>query len=153
MKTIKEWLWWLAFIPFSLWVQSHTPGLDALVVGLIVLALEERLRALLLFLPLCILIQEGIGTQPFGASFLWYAAILILLGVLHSFVEGRNFFFVVLLALAMAPLTMLLGYGLGSLQVVAPNIHTLLGKSIVQVLFTPPYWALAAWTRRWVHRV
>lgn len=153
MKTIKECVWWLGFIPFSLWVQSHTPGLDALVVGVLVLALEGRLRALLLFLPLCILIQEGIGTQPFGASFLWYATLLILLRGLHSFVEGRNFFFVLLLACAMGPLTMLLGYGLGSLQVVAPNTHTLLGKSIVQVIFTPLYWALAAWTRRWVHRV
>lgn len=151
MNRAREVFWWALFIPLSLWVQSVVPGVDALAAGVILLALEERTKALCWFVPFCILIQEGIGTQAFGSSFLWYASILILLAVLRMFVECREFLFVCLLACAMGPVYILLCYLVGGLQNVMPDTHVLLGRGLAQALFTPPAWALAARTHRWVY--
>ncbi|MGN0009679.1 MAG: hypothetical protein ACI33N_08505 [Desulfovibrionaceae bacterium] len=153
MSAWAECCWWSVFIPGALWVQSLVPGLDALLVGVLVLAQERRWRQMACFLPFCILVQEGVGTQSFGASMLWYACALLLFSLGRDWFEGRSSVLVLLVACALAPVSVGLMSMLASLQQLAVDPHILLGRSIVQMFFLPPAWLLAMLTRRRIERV
>ncbi len=149
MSAWGEFCWWALFLPAALWVQSLVPGLDVLIVGVIILMQERRWKALGWLLLFCVLVQEGTGTLSFGASVLWYTATLLLFVLGRSWFEGRNFPFVLLLSLMLCPVGMGIMSMLTSLQHMRMDPHILLGHGIVQTLFLPVAWLLAMWTRRW----
>lgn len=144
-----EILWWLLFLPVALFVQSLVPGLDALIIGVIILAQERRWKTLPWFILFCILAQEGMGTLSFGASSLWYLCTLLFFALGRIWFEGRNFPFVLLLSCALCPISLGLMSMITSLQHVPADPQLLLGRGIVQALFIPVAWCLAVWTRRW----
>ena len=73
MQAVRNIFWWLCFVALGICVQSLVPCLDALVVGLVILLQERDYKNLCWLLPLFVLLQEGIGTSPFGATIVWYA--------------------------------------------------------------------------------
>ena len=149
MSAWAEFCWWAVFLPVALWLQSLVPGLDALLVGVIILMQECRWKALGWLLVFAVLVQEGTGTLPFGASVLWYTATLLLFALGRNWFEGRNFPFVLMLSLALCPVSMGIMSMLTSLQHMRVDPHILLGRSIVQSLFLPVAWLLAMGLRRW----
>ena len=68
MQAVRNIFWWLCFVALGICVQSLVPCLDALVVGLVILLQERDYKNLCWLLPLFVLLQEGIGTSPFGAA-------------------------------------------------------------------------------------
>ena len=78
MQAVRNIFWWLCFVALGICVQSLVPCLDALVVGLVILLQERDYKNLCWLLPLFVLLQEGIGTRPFGATIVWYALVCLI---------------------------------------------------------------------------
>jgi hypothetical protein len=135
-------VWWIGFTGCGIWAQSHLPGVDFLVPGLI-LSLQEETTPQSLWLALVwLLLQEGMGSLPFGFGLLWYAATAGLFLVGRWLFEAKNLMFMSMLGLALG----LLHYGLlmvmAGLQdwLVPPG--RLLTESIYQALIFPLEWAV-----------
>ena len=141
-------LWWVGFFYVGICVQNALPGLDALVVGLL-LALQER-RALQIawLVPVLVLVQEGGGTLDFGASILWYLAVVALFFMGHWLFEVENLLFMFLLSGCMGVAHMGIIRVMAALQYTPVDEVTLLDESILQALFIPFAWRLAGATRR-----
>ena len=123
------------------------PGVDVLIAGLVILAQEERRVALAFYVLLCIVLQEGIGSQPFGASILWYAGTLIPLLFGRGLLGGHRFLFVLLLACLLCPLYFAIVYSLASLQELPVDTELLTARSIEQTISLPIAWLVAMCTR------
>ena len=83
MQAVRNIFWWLCFVALGICVQSLVPCLDALVVGLVILLQERDYKNLCWLLPLFVLLQEGIGTSPFGATIVWYALVCLIYRLLR----------------------------------------------------------------------
>ena len=94
----RQIVWWICFIILGLCVQSLAPGLDALAVGLLIILQEEDYRDMLWLLPLFILLQEGMGSRPFGSIIVWYAATIVMFKIGRWLFDTKNFLFMFLLS-------------------------------------------------------
>lgn len=142
MGKIGNLFFWLMFIGFSIALQSIAPGLDVLAAGLIILLQEEDYKGLLWLLPLFVLLQEGIGTRPFGASIVWYSATVVLFLIGRWLFEVRNFIFVFLLSACLGFAYYGVAWLMAPLQNMAFNVENTLDKSLTQAIFMPFFWRL-----------
>lgn len=142
MSRWREICWWFVFITLAICVQSLAPGLDVLVVGLIILLQEEDYRAMLWLLPLFCIFQEGIGTRPFGSTLVWYAAVMILFNVGRWMFEARNFVFIFLLSACLGCVYFSVAWLMAPLQNLEFNVPDALDKSLVQAVFMPFAWRM-----------
>lgn len=144
----KNILWWLCFIALAICVQALAPGLDVLVVGLIILLYERDWMDMLWLLPLFALLQEGMGTRPFGATVVWYGATVGIFLVGRWFFEVGNFFFMFLLSAALGCAYYVVAWLMAPLQDLTFNVHDTLDKSLLQAIFMPFAWRLLVAVRR-----
>ncbi len=149
--TYRNIVWWIFFLPAALAVQMAVPGLDALMIGAVILLQEKSFKELVLTLPLLVLIQEGIGSREFGGAILWYAIIIVFFFIGYWLFEVQNVIFIILLSAA-------LGFGyLGMVCLMAPlqylpvDMPVAIDQSIIQSLFIPPAWGVAFFSRRWLY--
>ncbi|MDR2051495.1 MAG: hypothetical protein LBQ63_06990 [Deltaproteobacteria bacterium] len=145
-------LWWAGYIAAGIWLQKLAPGLDALVPGLIVCLQEGNRQQTTLFLLLCILIQEGAGSLPFGQSIIWYGTVMAFYHIGGWFFMAGNFVFILILSLALSLARLLIFLGMWLLQslplsALAPP-SDFVGSYILQAACIPPLWLLAVKTRR-----
>lgn len=150
MKT-RNVIWWLLFFPVGIMLQQMAPGLDALVIGLIILLQERSYKDCIWALPLFILLQEGMGSREFGGAVLWYAAVILFFNLGRWLFEVENFLFVFLLSACLGAAYFGLAYLLAPLQELHVDIQATLDASVIQALFIPVAWRLAAYSRGWVH--
>lgn len=150
MKT-RNVIWWLLFFPLGILLQQLVPGLDALVVGLIVLLRERAYKDCFWALPLLILLQEGMGSREFGGVVLWYALVILFFNMGRWFFEVENLLFVFLLSACLGATYFGLAYLLAPLQKLPVDIQATLDASVIQALYIPVAWRLAAYSRRWVY--
>lgn len=134
--------WWLCFIVLAICVQALAPGLDVLVVGLVILLQEEDYRDMIWLLPLFILLQEGIGTRPFGSIIVWYAATVVIFKIGRWLFETENFLFMFLLSACLGGAYFGVAWLMAPLQNLSFNIEDTLDKSLVQALFMPFAWRM-----------
>ncbi|MDO5484501.1 MAG: hypothetical protein Q4F27_06285, partial [Desulfovibrionaceae bacterium] len=137
MSIVRNTLWWLAFIIAGITVQGCIPGLDVLVLGVIILLQEKDYRNLLWLLPLFILLQEGMGTRSFGVSIVWYTAVLVLFKVGSWLFEVENFLFVFLLSACLGAAGFGVAWLMAPVQNIPFNEREMLDASLVQALFLP----------------
>ena len=150
--TRRNVLWWLMFLPLALALQLFLPGLDALVIGLILVLQERRYKDLLWVLPVLIILQEGMGSREFGGMILWYAAVIGFFMLGRWLFEVENFLFVFLLSTCLGAGHFALVYVLAPLQDLYINVQATLDESVIQALFIPIAWRLAYLSRHWVRR-
>lgn len=150
MKT-RNVIWWLLFFPVGIILQQMVPGLDALVIGLIILLQERAYKDCVWALPLLILLQEGMGSREFGGVVLWYAAVIVFFNLGHWLFEVKNFLFVVLLSACLGVVYFGLAYLLAPLQELHVDIQATLDAAVIQAVFISLTWRLVAYSRRWVH--
>lgn len=143
-------IWWSLFFPVALSIQMLLPGLDALVIGLILVLQERRYKDLLWLLPVLVIIQEGIGSREFGGMVLWYVSVIGLFVLGRWLFEVENFLFVFLLSTCLGAGHFALVYVLAPLQEFHVDIQATLDESVIQALFIPIAWRLAWLSRRWV---
>lgn len=142
MKAFRAVLWWLSFLAVGVCIQALVPGLDVLAVGLIILLQERDYRNLVWLLPLFVLVQEGMGTRPFGAVIVWYAATIVLFRVGRWLFQVENFVFVFLLSACLGAAYYGVTWLMAPLQNLTFNVEDTLDKSLVQALFMPFAWRL-----------
>lgn len=141
--------WWLCFIVMAICVQSLAPGLDALVVGLVVMLQEEDYRDMLWLLPLFILLQEGMGSRPFGSVIVWYSATIVMFRIGRWLFDTKSFLFMFLLSACLGCVYFTVAWLMAPLQNLTFNVEDTLNKSLVQALFLPFAWqALTALRKR-----
>ena len=143
-------IWWLLFLPVALVIQLAVPGLDALVIGLILTLQERRHKDLLWLLPVLIILQEGMGAQEFGGMVLWYASVIAFFLLGRWLFEVENFLFVFLLSTCLGAGRFALLYVLAPLQDLHIDVQTALDEGVIQALFIPIAWRLAYLSRHWV---
>lgn len=142
MKAFRAVLWWLSFLAVGVCIQALVPGLDVLAVGLIILLQERDYRNLVWLLPLFVLVQEGMGTRPFGAVIVWYAATIVLFRIGRWLFQVENFIFVFLLSACLGAAYYGVTWLMAPLQNLTFNVEDTLDKSLVQALFMPFAWRL-----------
>ena len=126
MQAVRNIFWWLCFVALGICVQSLVPCLDALVVGLVILLQERDYKNLCWLLPLFVLLQEGIGTSPFGATIV---------------------FLVLLLSICLGGACFGLGWLFSPLHAVHFDPQEFLDRSLIQALYLPVAWLLLTATR------
>lgn len=140
-------LWWVCFIAAAIAIQSAVPGLDVLAAGLIILLQERDWRGLAFLLPLFILLQEGIGTTPFGAAILLYAAAIVMFRLGRWLFETENFIFIFLLSACLAGAYYGVAWLMAPLQNIAFNVEDTLDKCLIQAIFLPFAWRVLVASR------
>lgn len=140
---------WLCFVAVAIGIQALTPGLDVLVAGLIILLQEKDWRSLLWLLPLFILVQEGIGTRPFGAAIVWYAAAIVIFRLGRWLFETENFFFIFILSGCLGATYYGVSWLMAPLQNIMFNVEDTLDKSLAQAILLPFAWRLLSAARWW----
>ncbi len=148
---IRLWIWWLFFLPISIFLQAGLPTVDVLLIGLIITMQEHRYKDLAWLLPILIFIQEGIGSREFGGAILWYCIVILLFIIGRWLFEVQNTLFVLILSACLGVAHFILVYLLAPLQDLHVNMDQLIYENIVQTIFTPIAWLLANFTRRWTH--
>lgn len=145
--TLSNLLWWGAYVAAAIWLQKLVPGLDALVPALIICLQDGSKQQTSVFLVLCMVVQEGTGTLPFGASIIWYSVVIATYYIGGWFFMGSSAMFIMLLSLAMGVSRALIFFGMGLLQPLPLDYPAMYRTYVLQVLLTPVIWALAVKTR------
>ncbi len=140
--------WWLGFFYVGICLQNALPGLDVLVIGLLIALQERRWLQLAWVLPALVLVQEGGGTLDFGASVLWYAAVIALFFVGHWLFAVENLLFMFLLSAFMGIAHLGVVHLMAALQSAPLDSAILLDESILQALFIVFAWRFSSFTRR-----
>lgn len=141
MNTFQECCWWLAFIVISVIAQALVPGLDALVVGVLLLLQERNYRMLCWLLPIFIILQEGMGTRPFGGVLLWYLAVIASFKIGRWLFEVGNFVFIFLLSTCLGGAYFGLAWLLSPLQTTpAFDMNAMRDISLAQAVYMPLAW-------------
>ena len=147
MQAVRNIFWWLCFVALGICVQSLVPCLDALVVGLVILLQERDYKNLCWLLPLFVLLQEGIGTSPFGATIVWYALVCLLYRLLRWLLGRGNFFLVLRRSSCLGGACVGLGWLVSPLYAVHFDPQEFLDRSLIQALYLPVAWLLLTATR------
>ena len=149
MSTLRDIIWWLCFLAAAVGVQAFIPGLDVMTVGLIILLQERDYKNMLWLLPLFILLQEGMGTRPFGAVIVWYAAVILMFKMGRWLFEVENFIFVFLLSACLGAAYYGVAWLMSPLQNLPFDMQGTLDRSLIQAIFVPFAWRLLVATRHW----
>lgn len=149
MSSLRNIAWWCGFLACALTAQSTVPGLDMMSVGLIILLQEKDYRNMAWFLPVCVLLQEGIGTRPFGSVIVWYAAVIVLFRIGRWLFEVESFVFIFLLAACLGGAYFAEAWLMAPLQGLTFNVADTVDLSLMQAIFIPVAWWLLVRTRRW----
>lgn len=151
MKKLGQIIWWLLFIFFAIVMQTWIIGLDALVVGLILLLQERDYKNLLWILPLFILIQEGMGTRIFGAAIILYIATFLLFHIGRWLFEVENFVFIFLLSSCIGVSYFTIYWLMAPLQDIPFLTADMLDLCLIQALYIPLSWKIFVTLRTWVN--
>lgn len=143
-EKLRNVAWWLCFVYLAICAQTLAPGLDVLVVGLIILLQEEDYQSMFWLLPLFCLLQEGMGTRPFGSALLWYAAVVAIYILGRWLFEARNFIFVFLLSASLGCVYFALAWLMAPLQNIPFHMAESMDKALTQALFMPFAWKMLA---------
>lgn len=152
MSKCRNLIWWGCFTAAAICLQTLVPGLDALAVGLIILLQERDYKNMLWLLPLFVLLQEGMGTRPFGGVIVWYVAVIVLFKLGRWLFEVENFVFVFLLSGCLGAAYYGVAWLMAPLQNLPFNMQDVLDKSLIQALFMPFAWRFLIMTRQWTTR-
>lgn len=145
MSTFQESCWWVAFIVLSIIVQALAPGLDALVVGVILLLQERNYKTLGWLLPVFIILQEGMGTRSFGGVLLWYLIVIASFRIGRWLFEVGNFVFIVLLSTCLGGAYFGLAWLLAPLQATPSfDANAMRDISLLQAVYMPLAWRMLA---------
>ena len=140
MKKLSNVLWWAFFVFLSVVIQAFVPGLDALVVGRVILLQARDYKNLLWLLPLFILLQEGMGTRVFGTAIIFYTATFLLFRMGRWLFEVENFVFIFLLSSCIGVAYFGVYWLMAHLHDIVFSYKTTIDLCLVQALYVPFAW-------------
>lgn len=145
---LRKLAWWPFFTIIAIWFQHVLPGVDFFVVGLVLSLQEDRISTSAWLALFFLLIQEGVGSLPFGYGLLWYGAVAVLFALGRWLFEVENALFILLLSICLGALHTVLILLLSGLQNYEPNLDRLMLESVIQAVIIPPGWYIAR-SLRW----
>ncbi len=148
MAKMRSVLWWLAFACAGIAAELYAPGLDVLAAGMLAMLEEKDYRSLVWFLPLAVLLQEGMGTTHFGASVAFYATLLACYFALSVLRSASRLIFVLALSLVLGAARLLLWRLFALLQGYPDDPALALHLGCMQACFLPCAWLLLSHLRR-----
>ena len=136
--------WWLLYCIVAITLQALMPGIDFMLPGLL-LALQERHHVQSLCVgTIFLILQEGMGSMPFGSTLLLYALAVICFYAACSLFEGRSALFVILLGMVLAAMHAFTFVLVASLQDIPWQASVLQAECLFQAFFTPVVWWAAS---------
>ena len=141
--TVLNIIWWAAFLCCGLIMESLLPGIDILLIGLIIALQEGKLSQIFWVFLAVILLQEGIGALPFGASILSYSLLVLIFYGGRALLEQENILFVLLVAVSAGVGHYIFTQAMAALQGISLPGGRLALESLTQALILPPLWILA----------
>jgi hypothetical protein len=91
MENVKRLAGLILLTCISIALEMYIPRIDTLIVIVLLLLENREYKTLVCMLPLILLIQEGMGTQHFGASILFLAAFFALYRLLGELYQASTF--------------------------------------------------------------
>lgn len=141
-------LWWLVYTGVVLFLQIFTVGVDFFIPGIIVALQEKKMLQFVLVICSFIIIQEGMGTMPFGNVFLWYSLTVIFFYAWRWFFEVESLMFILLLSLALSVSHYFIVSVLASVQDIYIDYHALRDECVYQMFLTPIMWHGISYLRK-----
>lgn len=145
--TLPRLIWWIAYFIFAIWMQKIMPGLDAMAPGLLICLQDRRPSQTIFFLLFCIVVQEGAGTLPFGASIVWYTFVACCYYIGSGFFVAGNISFIITISVGLGLGRLLMFFAMGSLQATPLDSKGLVFQCLAQVAATPVIWFIATFVR------
>lgn len=149
---LRNIVWWAIFFILAIPAQMLLPGIDILVVGLIIAMQERKPLQIIWVLIISMLLQEGQGTMDFGASFCWYGLTMFIYYIGRAIFETENIFFILLVCASLGVLHFGLMQVLSGLQGVSLPFRRLALESVGEMLIVPVLWLALHKLRRGVAR-
>lgn len=134
---MRQLMWWVVFCVTGIWLQSLFPGIDFLLVGLIVSLQEEKWLTAAWLCPFFIIIQEGAGSLAFGSSVLWYAGAVVAFFLGRALFDLHNYLFYGLFSLFLGVWFGLVLFVMTKLQDVHLGLESILVRGGVTTLVFP----------------
>ncbi len=140
MAAFRNICWWLVFLAAGIVLQLFVPGLDALLAGVVIVTQEKDYRTMVWLVPVILLLQEGMGSQYWGASFVTLACFFLLWRLTLSLSLVSRAAFTVLISLGMGGVRLAQEWIFAILQNEARPFEAMLTDAVIQGV-----WLLAAW--------
>lgn len=141
-------LWWLVYTGAAVFLQIFAVGVDFFIPGIIVALQEKKMLQSGFVICLFILLQEGIGTMPFGNVFLWYSLTVIFFYAWRWFFEVESLMFILLLSLALSVSHYFIVSVLASVQDIYIDYNALRDECVYQMFLTPILWHGISYLRK-----
>lgn len=132
----------------AIFLQIYTIGVDFFIPGIIVALQEKKIWQTGIVIASFIVIQEGMGTMPFGNIFLWYSLTIIFFYAWRWFFEVESLMFILLLSLALSVSHYFIVSVLASVQDIYINYNALRDECVYQMLLTPIIWHAISYLRK-----
>lgn len=145
---LYNFIWWFVFFIVAIIAQSILSGIDFLLVGVIIALQERKIGQLIWVILAAILLQEGMGTLPFGSALLWYVSAIVVFYGGRALFEAENFIFIFLVSALLGILHYFFIFFMVSLHDLPINNTRLLWECAIQIMIIPPLWRLAYFLRR-----
>lgn len=148
MKNVKRILRLILLTCISIAFEMYIPRIDALIVVVLLLVENREYKTLVCMLPLILLIQEGMGTQHFGAEIIFLAAFFALYRLLGELYASSTFFFISILSLGLGATRLSLNWLFSTLQGCPFDSVGALHEGLLQALYIPAAWAVISYCRQ-----
>lgn len=148
MENVKRLAGLILLTCISIALEMYIPRIDTLIVIVLLLLENREYKTLVCMLPLILLIQEGMGTQHFGASILFLAAFFALYRLLGELYQASTFFFISVLSLGLGVTRLSLNWLFSTLQGYPFDSVEALHEGLLQALYIPVAWAVISYCRQ-----
>ena len=148
MENVKRLAGLILLTCISIALEMYIPRIDTLIVIVLLLLENREYKTLVCMLPLILLIQEGMGTQHFGASILFLAAVFALYRLLGELYQASTVFFISVLSLGLGVTRLSLNWLFSTLQGYPFDSVEALHEGLLQALYIPVAWAVIPYCRQ-----
>ena len=140
MSLLIQVVYWCFFIIVALFIQFFIPGVDIMLVGLLIIIPERKILQTILLFCIFIILQEATGILTFGLLLLEYSVLILSFFIGRTIFAVGTFSFVFLLSLFISFVYFVLIQIFGALQGIYVSPTSVMYDSILQALLVPLVW-------------
>lgn len=152
MLLVQNIFWWLAFLFCGIILQLYVPGLDALVVGIILVTRERDYKTMVWLVPAVVILQEGMGSLSFGFSIFYIASFFLLHRLSMAIALASRLVFYLLVSAGMGCLHSFYAWFFATLQNVPFDENRIIHDGVLQTFYILVAWPVLGRLRRLVVR-
>lgn len=142
MAVLRDVCWWVCFLVTGIVVQLAVPGLDALIVGIMVAARRGDFKTLVWLVPVVVILQEGMGSLFFGGSALTVGCFFLLYRVGRAMAFASDFALYLFVCAGMGAVHSFCAWFFPRLQDIPVVNEVVVADGVRQTVFLLLTWAL-----------